>query len=67
MIKKDKELAFKGELDTLIKRFRETSSEVMQKQQEFINVATNRDSSMSHSYQDNEALSLQKQKEIQIK
>ena len=59
MIKKDKELAFKGELDTLVKRFRETSSEVMQKQQEFINAATNRDSSMSRSYQDNEALTLE--------
>ncbi len=62
MIKKDKERAFKDELDDLIKRFRETSSEVMQKQQEFINVATNRDSSMSNSYQDNEALTLQQQK-----
>ena len=59
MIKKDKELAFKAELDTLVKRFRETSSEVMQKQQEFINAATNRDSSMSRSYQDNEALTLE--------
>ena len=32
MIKKDKERAFKGELDDLIKKFRETSQEVIQKQ-----------------------------------
>jgi hypothetical protein len=46
----------------MIKKFRETSSEVMQKQQEFVNAATNRESSVSGSFQDNEALTLQQQK-----
>ena len=32
MVKKDKERAFRDELDDLIKKFREVSSEVMQKQ-----------------------------------
>jgi hypothetical protein len=46
----------------MIKKFRENSSEVMQKQKDFVNPATNRESSVSGSFQDNEVLTLQQQK-----
>lgn len=64
-LKRDKEKAFKSNLEDLTRRFQKTSQQIKEKEQLFIDLATNRDSNYSQPDNERTAVMIQAQKREQ--
>ncbi len=62
-MKKDKERAFRDKLEDLAGRFKKTSQQIKEKEQLFIDLATNRDSNYSNADNERTAIAMQVNKQ----